>query len=79
MAASGNSAWKDLPDKSTPINATALNNIETALADVPAEGAPGPKGDKGDTGAAGVDGFPSEADWNALVARVEALEVDPDA
>src|SRR5690625_4603977 len=34
-----------------------------------ADGAKGDKGDKGDTGAAGADGFPSEEDWNALVAR----------
>ena len=50
------------------------------------QGDPGPKGDpgtpgadgadgaKGDPGAPGADGFPSESDWNALVARVEALE-----
>ena len=39
-----------------------------------AAGAKGAKGDKGDTGPAGADGFPSEEQWNALVARVEALE-----
>lgn len=33
----------------------------------------GPKGDKGDTGAAG---FPTESQWNDLVARVEALETE---
>lgn len=44
------------------------------------QGEPGPagpkgdKGDQGDPGAAGADGFPSEAQWNDLVARVEALE-----
>lgn len=40
-------------------------------------GTPGAKGDKGDTGAPGTpgkDGFPSETEWLALVARVEALE-----
>lgn len=41
-----------------------------------ADGAKGAKGDKGDTGPAGADGFPSEEQWNALVARVEALEAD---
>ena len=50
---------------------------------------PGPKGDKGETGAAGkdgatgakgdkgdpgADGFPTESQWDDLVARVEALE-----
>ena len=39
-----------------------------------ADGADGAKGAKGDPGTPGVDGFPSESDWNALVARVEALE-----
>lgn len=37
-------------------------------------GAAGAKGDKGDTGAKGADGAPTQAEWNALVARVEALE-----
>ena len=46
-------------------------------------GEPGPKGDKGETGPAGTDGakgakgepgFPTEEQWNTLVARVEALE-----
>ena len=44
------------------------------------QGEQGPPGDKGDPGeqgppgADGADGFPSESDWNDLVARVEALE-----
>ena len=46
-------------------------------------GTQGPKGDKGDTGtqgpkgdtgAPGADGFPSQAQWNELVGRVQALE-----
>ena len=43
-------------------------------------GAKGAKGDKGEPGAAGVKGdkgepgFPTEEQWNALVASVEALE-----
>ena len=43
-------------------------------------GEPGPKGDKGDPGTPGAKGgkgdpgFPTEEQWNALVARVEALE-----
>lgn len=39
-----------------------------------ADGAKGDKGDKGDTGAPGADGFPTEAQWDDLVERVEALE-----
>ena len=38
------------------------------------EGPQGPKGDTGAPGADGADGFPTEAQWNDLVARVEALE-----
>lgn len=37
-------------------------------------GPKGEKGDRGDTGAKGADGFPTQAQWDALVARVEALE-----
>lgn len=43
-------------------------------------GADGAKGDKGDSGTPGTKGdkgdpgFPTEEQWNALVARVEALE-----
>ena len=47
-----------------------------------ADGAKGAKGDKGDTGPAGADGadgFPSETQWNDLVARVDALEADAGA
>ena len=39
------------------------------------DGAPGDKGDKGDKG---DPGFPTEAQWNDLVARVEALEAGQD-
>ena len=39
-----------------------------------ADGKDGAKGDKGDPGADGKDGFPTEEQWNDLVARVEALE-----
>lgn len=47
------------------------------------EGPQGPEGPKGDAGAKGAtgakgadgaDGFPTEEQWNALVARVDALE-----
>lgn len=38
------------------------------------DGADGSKGDKGDPGHDGADGFPTEAQWDALVARVTALE-----
>ena len=44
------------------------------------KGEKGDKGDKGDRGEQGLpgkdgkDGFPTESQWNDLVARVEALE-----
>lgn len=37
-------------------------------------GADGSQGPKGDAGEPGADGFPTEEQWNELVARVEALE-----
>lgn len=37
-------------------------------------GPAGADGQDGAPGANGADGFPTESDWNALVARVEALE-----
>jgi len=40
----------------------------------PARGPAGQDGTDGTDGQDGADGFPSEADWNDLVARVEALE-----
>ena len=71
-------------DSEPAINAANLNKIEQGIADAHAVVAePGPKGDKGDkgdTGAKGAKGdkgdpgFPTEEQWNALVARVDALE-----
>ena len=74
-------------DSKPAINAANLNKIEQGIADAHAIVAePGPKGDKGDPGAKGdkgnpgakgdkgEPGFPTEEQWNALVARVEALE-----
>ena len=81
--------WKDGKSGGTPITAAELNRIEAAGAAKAATGPQGPegpqgpkgetgaKGAKGDTGAAGADGadgFPSETQWNDLVARVTALE-----
>lgn len=40
------------------------------------EGPEGPQGPAGADGAPGADGFPTEAQWNDLVARVTALEGD---
>ena len=74
-------------DSEPAINAANLNKIEQGIADAHAIVAePGPKGDKGDPGAKGDKGnpgtkgdkgdpgFPTEEQWNELVARVDALE-----
>ena len=37
-------------------------------------GEQGPKGDKGDPGKDGADGFGTEAQYNDIIARLEALE-----
>ena len=81
--------WADGAAGGTPITAAELNRIEAAGAAKAAQGERGPKGDKGDKGdpgaagakgdkgdpgADGADGFPTEVQWNDLVARVEALE-----
>ena len=76
--------WADGPEGGTPITADRLNHVEQGIATVELTPGPkgdkgdpgedGPKGDKGDQGDPGEDGFPTEAQWNDLVARVEALE-----
>lgn len=81
--------WADGEAGGTPITAAELNRIEAAGAAKAQRGEKGPKGDdgppgadgkdgakgpKGDKGDDGADGFPTEAQWNDLVARVEALE-----
>lgn len=64
--------WKNLPDKSTPINAESLNGLEVGIEKLSQEvqvefenlplptngkdGAKGDKGEKGDTGAKGDTG-----------------------
>lgn len=82
--------WQDGEEGGTPITAERLNHIEDGIANIELTPGPeGPKGDKGDTGdkgdkgdkgedgtpgTNGADGFPTESQWNDLVARVEALE-----
>lgn len=79
--------WANGKDGATPITADELNRIENGIAAI--ELKPGPKGAKGDQGDPGKDGakgnpgakgdpgFPTEEDWDALVARVDALEALP--
>ena len=72
--------WADGAAGGTPITAAELNRIEAAGAAKAAqgergpEGPQGPKGDKGDPGADGADGFGTEAQYNDIIARLEALE-----
>ena len=77
-------------DSKPAINAANLNKIEQGIADAHAivaepgpqgpagpkgdTGEPGPAGEKGAKGDKGDPGFPTEEQWNELVARVEALE-----
>lgn len=75
--------WRD-GDPETPLSAERLNHIERGIADVETTpGPPGADGTDGQDGAPGADGadgqdgadgFPTEEQWNDLVARVEALE-----
>ena len=75
--------WRN-GDAATPLSAERLLHIENGIAGIELlEGPAGPKGDpgtpgakgaKGDPGTPGADGFPTETQWNDLVARVEALE-----
>jgi len=82
--------WENGESGGTPITAERLNHIEQGIADVELtpgpegpQGPEGPEGPQGPAGAdgsdgaegpAGADGFPTETQWNDLVARVEALE-----
>lgn len=57
--------WADGSDGGTPITAAELNRIEAAgLA----------KAAKGEKGAKGDPGFGTEAQYNDIIARLEALE-----
>ena len=56
---------------------TNIDGIELTPGPAGADGAQGPKGDKGDAGAPGADGadgFGTEAQYNDIIARLEALE-----
>ena len=61
-------AWVTITNLKGTTGATGTQGIQ---------GVKGDKGDKGDTGATGArgaDGFPTQTQWDALVARVTALE-----
>lgn len=53
---------------------TGIKGDAGAKGDVGVKGDKGDQGVKGDTGAKGEPGFPTQAQWDDLVARVAALE-----
>lgn len=71
-------------DLSNYVTKSELENLKPSLkgekGDKGLQGEKGDKGDKGDTGNTGktgekgADGFPTKEQWDALVARVTALE-----
>lgn len=73
---------------SQSVGKVAFFDAEGKPVEVGGGGPPGPKGDKGEPGTAGgkgdkgaagapgADGFPTEGQWDALVARVAALEAE---
>ena len=75
--------WADGEAGNTPITAAELNRIEAAglakaaKGDTGPQGPEGPQGPKGDPGTPGTDGaagFGTEAQYNDIIARLEALE-----
>lgn len=61
-----------------------IHDIIDVAGEKGAKGDTGAKGETGDTGAKGAkgdpgkDGFPSQSEWEALVARVTELEATPE-
>ena len=66
--------WADGEEGNTPITAAELNRIEAAGAAKAAKGDKGDKGDPGTPGTPGANGFGTEAQYNDIIARLEALE-----
>ena len=65
------------PGPAGPAGADGAQGPKGDKGDAGADGAQGPKGDKGDAGAPGADGadgFGTEAQYNDIIARLEALE-----
>ena len=68
------------PDDHNKIKAALVevrSNVDSIELTPGPEGPQGPKGDKGDPGtpgADGADGFGTEAQYNDIIARLEALE-----
>lgn len=69
--------WKDLIAIADLKGAKGDTGAKGAKGDTGAQGLQGiqgEKGEKGDTGAKGADGWGTKAEYDALVARIEALE-----
>lgn len=66
--------WRDGADGGTPVTAERLNHMEAGIAAKAQQGPRGTKGEPGPAGPAGADGAPTQDEWAALLARVEALE-----
>ena len=80
--------WADGSGGGTPITAAELNRIEAAglakaakgdQGDQGDQGKPGTSGAKGDKGDTGDPGFGTEAQYDDLVSRIEALEAANEA
>lgn len=56
------------------IKASQHNALVDDVTELDKTAGKGPKGDKGATGAAGKDGFGTEAQYNDIIARLDALE-----
>lgn len=78
-------------DPDTPLSASRLNHIEDGIAEKAERGPKGDKGDdgpkgppgedgtdgaKGAKGEDGADGFGTEAQYDEIISRLEALEPD---
>src|SRR5690625_2795846 len=61
-------------DGSSAVLPDAKEELKGDKGDKGDQGDQGIQGEKGDKGDDGADGFPTESQWNDLVARVEALE-----
>lgn len=68
----------DVAGKEGPQGPPGEDGAQGPQGDPGAKGDDGAQGPAGSDGADGADGFPTEQQWNDLVARVEALE-NPEA
>ena len=65
---------KDLVDVAGEQGTPGTDGKDGAKGDPGVKGDPGEKGDPGNDGADGADGFGTEAQYNDIIARLDALE-----